>query len=193
MCYLLCDLSTVLATGTCSTLSQAYTPLASPVLHELGCEICVFVHIQTSGYPVPNIEWRRGGVAIVPDRVKFGLTNDSLIFFSPTFGDVGTYSCYARNNYTSASASTVIRVRREHGQICSSWLLCCTGNPNRAALWLRTIGHPLFCEVTTMQSTFGLHSVISHLARKSFHFGTAMASQRCSRTPLRVYSITNLQ
>ncbi|XP_065188627.1 deleted in malignant brain tumors 1 protein-like [Sycon ciliatum] len=67
---------------------------------------------QATGVPTPTITWSRSnGGAVENNGVKYTVTNDSLILLNPTLADTDTYTCSASNNFSTASASTVVRVK----------------------------------------------------------------------------------
>ncbi|XP_065188629.1 proprotein convertase subtilisin/kexin type 5-like [Sycon ciliatum] len=67
---------------------------------------------QATGVPTPTVTWSRSnGGAVENNGVKYTVTNDSLILLNPTLADTDTYTCNASNNFSTASAITVILVK----------------------------------------------------------------------------------
>ncbi|XP_065188628.1 scavenger receptor cysteine-rich type 1 protein M160-like [Sycon ciliatum] len=67
---------------------------------------------QATGVPTPTVTWSRSnGGAVEDNGIKYTVTNDSLMLLNPTLADTDTYTCNARNNISTASASTVVRVK----------------------------------------------------------------------------------
>ncbi|MED6262573.1 hypothetical protein ATANTOWER_021862 [Ataeniobius toweri] len=98
---------------------------------------------SASGYPTPNIQWRRGEEIIQSWNKKYSLlAGSNLIIRTVTDDDSGSYSCTASNKNQNITAQAELSVLGEETQVLSGlkltagsvleqWAiskLCCAGS-----------------------------------------------------------------